>query len=54
MAAGQQQVVLPAFPHGDYLWEGDSTKVTSRYYYQTPGDLTVLYVPAAEWAAGNQ
>ena len=51
MARGAREAVLPAFPHGDWLWEGDSAKVTSRYYYETPGDLAVTYVPAEEWTA---
>lgn len=49
MAAGKTEVTLPAYPHGDYLWDGDSVKVGFRYYYHTPGDLTVQYVPADQW-----
>ena len=45
MAAGRREVVLPAYPHGDYLWEGDTFKITSRYYYQAPGDLQVSFAP---------
>ena len=45
LAAGQTEVVLPPYPHGDYLWEGDTSKVTSRYYFQTPGDLRISFEP---------
>lgn len=51
MDRGETQVTLPAYPHGEYMWDGDSNKVQSRYYYETPGDLIVTYVPAAEWKA---
>ena len=50
---GEAQVVLPAYPNGAYMWDGDSVKVQFRYYYEAPGDLTVTYVPAAEWEAGR-
>ena len=46
LSAGQAQVELPAYPHGEYLWEGDTPKMTSRYYHQTPGDLQVSFAPA--------
>lgn len=49
MAAGQTEVTLPAYPHGDYMWDPDSVKIQFLYYYETPGDLTVLYVPADQW-----
>ena len=53
MERGETQVTLPAYPHGAYMWDGDSVKVQSRYYYETPGDLTVTYVPAEEWEASR-
>lgn len=49
MEAGQTEVALPAYPHGDYLWDGDSVKIQYRYYYETPGDLAVTYIPADQW-----
>ena len=51
MERRETQVRLPAYPHGSYMWDGDSVKVQSRYYYQTPGDLIVTYVPEEEWEA---
>lgn len=53
MNRGETQVALPAYPHGEYMWDGDSVKVQSRYYYHTPGDLTVTYIPLEEWEAGR-
>ena len=53
MERGETQVTLPAYPNGAYMWDGDSVKVQFRYYYEAPGDLTVTYVPAAEWEAGR-
>lgn len=47
---GQRAVVLPAYPNGDYLWEGDTPKIGSRFYIQHPGDLSIFFVPAEEWA----
>lgn len=49
MASGRTEVTLPAYPHGDYLWEGDSAKIQILYYYDTPGDLAVSYVPLEQW-----
>ena len=49
VAQGEREVLLPAYPDGDWLWEGDSVKVTSRYYIQTPGDMAVDFVPADQW-----
>ena len=49
IATGQTEITLPSYPHKDYLWDGDSYKVYNRYYYETPGDLSVCYVPAEEW-----
>lgn len=49
MAAGKTEVTLPAYPHGDYLWDEDSGKVCFRYYYHTPGDLAVRFVPEDQW-----
>lgn len=51
MARGVHQVELPAYPHEEYMWDGNSEKVQYRYYYETPGDLAVCYVPAEEWEA---
>lgn len=48
---GQTQVAIPAFPHGEYLWEPDSDKITSRYYLLTPGDLKVSFLPFHCWDA---
>ena len=42
VAQGRREVVLPAYPNGEYLWEGDTDKIGSRFYIQEPGDL--------EWA----
>ncbi len=53
MEKGERQVELPAYPHGEYMWDGDSVKVENRYYYETPGDLAVRYLPAEEWEAGR-
>ena len=47
------QVVLPAYPNPDYLWEGDTFKITSRYYVETPGDIQVLYDPAPSGETGG-
>jgi hypothetical protein len=49
LAAGETSVTLPAYPNGDYLWDGDSLKIQYRYYYETPGDLAVTFVPEEEW-----
>jgi hypothetical protein len=53
MANGQTSVTLPAFPHGEYLWDGDSLKIQYRYYYQTPGDLAITFVPADQWTGAD-
>lgn len=50
VAQGRREVVLPAYPHGEYLWEGDTDKIGSRFYIQEPGDLAISFVPAEEWA----
>lgn len=50
VAQGRREVVLPAYPNGDYLWEGDTDKIGSRFYIQEPGDLSISFVPAEEWA----
>ena len=50
VAQGRREVVLPAYPNGDYLWEGDTDKIGSRFYIQKPGDLAISFVPAEEWA----
>lgn len=47
---GRREVVLPAYPNGDYLWEGDTDKIGSRFYIQEPGDLSISFVPAEKWA----
>jgi hypothetical protein len=49
MEAQQSTVSIPSFPHGEYLWDADSFKIQYRYYYETPGDLAVTYVPADQW-----
>ena len=46
VAQGRREVVLPTYPHGDYLWEGDTDKIGSRFYIQEPGDLSISFVPA--------
>lgn len=50
VAQRRREVVLPAYPHGEYLWEGDTDKIGSRFYIQEPGDLSISFVPAEEWA----
>lgn len=50
VAQGRREVVLPAYPNGEYLWEGDTDKIGSRFYIQEPGDLSISFVPAEEWA----
>ena len=50
VAQGRREVVLPAYPNGDYLWEGDTDKIGSRFYIQEPGDLSISFVPAEKWA----
>ena len=50
VAQGRREVVLPTYPHGEYLWEGDTDKIGSRFYIQEPGDLSISFVPAEEWA----
>ena len=50
VAQGRREVVLPAYPNGDYLWEGDTDKIGSRFYIQKPGDLSISFVPAEKWA----
>ena len=50
VAQGRREVVLPAYTHGEYLWEGDTDKIGSRFYIQEPGDLSISFVPAEEWA----
>ena len=47
---GRREVVLPAYPNGEYLWEGDTDKIGSRFYIQEPGDLSISFVPAEKWA----
>ena len=49
MAQQSREVILPAYPNGGYLWEGDTQKITSRHYYQAPGDLSVQFVPEYQW-----
>lgn len=45
MALGQTQIVLPSFPHAEYLWDADTQKLCRAYYYETPGDIEFLFVP---------
>ncbi len=49
VAQGAAEVVLPAYPNPDYLWEGDTFKITSRYYHEVPGDLAVVFQPEDQW-----
>ena len=53
MDAGEREVELPTYPNGGWLWEPDPEKVEYRYYYETPGDLSVTYVPLEKWEAEN-
>ncbi len=53
MDAGEREVELPTYPNGSWLWEPDPEKVEYRYYYETPGDLSVTYVPLEKWEAEN-
>ncbi len=43
------QIVLPQFPHAEYLWDADTQKLCRRYFYEAPGDIEFLFIPAEEW-----
>lgn len=49
MAEGRTQIVLPEFPHAEYLWDADTQKLCRTYFYETPGDIEFVFVPAEEW-----
>ena len=49
MAEGEREIVLPEFPHAEYLWDADTQKLGQTYYYETPGDIVFVFVPAEEW-----
>lgn len=49
MAEGRTQIVLPEFPHAEYLWDADTQKLCRTYFYETPGDIAFVFVPAEEW-----
>ena len=41
MDAGEAQVVIPAFPYQDYLWNPD-VSIGKQYYYIEPDDFLIL------------
>lgn len=45
----QTQIVLPSFPHTEYLWDADTQKLCRTFYYETPGDIEFLFVPQEDW-----
>ena len=49
MAEGEREIVLPEFPHAEYLWDADTQKLGQTYYYESPGDIVFVFVPAEEW-----
>lgn len=49
MTEERTQIVLPQFPHAEYLWDADTQKLCRTYYYKTPGDIAFFFVPAEEW-----
>lgn len=50
LASRASAVSLPAYDHGGWLWDADSAFKMEQYYYRkTPGDLTITFVPGAQW-----
>lgn len=49
MAAGSSTVELPSFPYGAYLHNGNGSAMQYYYYYETPGDLQLVFIDPATW-----
>lgn len=49
MAAGASSVELPSFPYGTYLHNGNGSAMQYYYYYETPGDLQLVFIDPATW-----
>ncbi len=45
MAQGLQSVTVPTYQNGQWLWDPDSPKMQYTYYYETPNDFTITFVP---------
>uniref|UniRef100_UPI00260DC7A0 hypothetical protein n=1 Tax=Propioniciclava sp. TaxID=2038686 RepID=UPI00260DC7A0 len=43
VADGTTSVGLPAFPHPSWVHAPNDTKITNRYYRETPGDIEVTF-----------
>ena len=48
---GSGTVLLPDYPHPEYVHTGDPTAMGYYYYNETPGDLSFAFVPWSEWSA---
>lgn len=44
MARGERTVSVPACGGETLLWEPNSAKMEYAYYYETPGDLTIVFI----------
>ena len=45
IARGERSVEVQAYPSDRWLWEPDTSKMQYAYYYQTPNDFTITFVP---------
>lgn len=45
MAQGMQSVTVPTYQNGQWLRDPDSPKMQYAYYYETPNDFTITFVP---------
>ena len=45
IARGERSVEVQAYPSDRWLWEPDTPKMQYAYYYQTPNDFTITFVP---------
>lgn len=43
MEEGTDSVTVPVLPNGKYVWEPDTYKMEYYYYYETPGDLDIIF-----------
>ncbi len=49
MAAGETSVVLPSYPYGAYVHNGNGGAIRYYYYYEVPCDLEFRYILHEDW-----
>lgn len=53
MRQGAQEICLPDYPYGDYVWDASSDSIQSYYYYETPGDISFTFTSYEDWDWGE-